>query len=512
MLNQIYILCGIVLYEMLTARVPFDADTPVSVALKQVQEEPIEPIEYNDQIPVSVNMIILKAMQKNPNCRYQNATEMLEDLSRSLKEPNENFIVMHKASENSPTQKIPTIYDLDKNTERKSQKAEKVSAKEEKKKSKIGQFFAKHKVLKVLVILLICIGLFLGAMFATLSIFSRPDQIQIPNLVVNEAGNPISEEEAIALLDSLGLTNHQIEYQNSDDVEKGYVISQKPEYQENYTINENEEIKLIVSQGSLDEELAEKLKNTKVKLPKKMVGKKQEDLIKELEALTEKMDDENLKVQYEIIEEFNEEVEAGIVTEVDHDGGEEISLDTVIKITVSKGSQYKDVTVKSVINRPEAEAKSTLEALGLVVDVTYEENANKSDGIVTSQSVAANKTVKEGTSITLTVNKLPTKSKLTVNVNLKSLMKYTEPESSQESTNTDSNETTTKTPEVKSAKVVIKVGEDNIYSETKKLTTTDISASYTTSGVKEVKVYVDDVVKYNKSVDFSAGDQTLTVE
>ena len=162
--NRIYIRSGIVLYEMLTARVPFDADTPVSVALKQVQEEPVEPIKYNDQIPVSVNMIILKAMQKDPNYRYQNATEMLEDLSRSLKEPDENFVVMHRTSESSPTQKIPTIYDLDKNTDRKAKKTEKEPSKDGKKKSKVGEFFAKHKVLRVFAILLICVGLFLGAM------------------------------------------------------------------------------------------------------------------------------------------------------------------------------------------------------------------------------------------------------------------------------------------------------------------------------------------------------------
>ncbi len=504
---------GIVLYEMLTARVPFDADTPVSVALKQLQEEPVAPIEYNDKIPVSVNMIILKAMQKDPNCRYQNATEMLEDLTRSLKEPDENFVVMQKATTDSPTQKIPTIYNLDKNTDRKEKKAEVTSEEANKKKGKLGQFFAKHKILRVFVILLICVGLFLGAMFATLSIFSRPSQIQIPNLVANEEGNPMSEEEAIALLEQLGLKNYKIEYENSDEVEKGYVIRQKPEYQENYNVNETEEIQVFVSQGSLDEVLAEKLKNTKVKLPKKMIGKKKDDLIKELEALTEKLEDEDLKIQYEITETFNEEVEAGIVTEVDHDGGEEISLDTILKITVSKGSQYKDVTVVSVINKAEADAKKTLEDLGLSVEVNYEENTNKSDGIVLSQSITANKTVKEGSTITLTVNKLPAKSKVTVNVNLKSLMKYTEPDTTQDSsTNTNANETTNKTPEVKSAKVVIKVGDDNIYSETKKLTTTDITASYTTSGVKEVKVYVDDVVKYNKSVDFSSGDQTITVE
>ena len=251
-----------------------------------------------------------------------------------------------------------------------------------------------------------------------------------------------------------------------------------------------------------------------------MIGKKKEDLIKELEALTEDLDDEDLVLKYEVKEEFNEEVEAGIVTDVDQEGGTEITLDTVVNLTVSKGSQFKDVTVPSVVNKSEAEARSTLEGLGLKVEVTYEENANKSDGIVISQNINANKTVKEGSSISLVVNKQPKKSKVTVNVNLKSLMNYTEPEAPSAPTTTDNttNETnnavtTTPTkPEVKSSKVVIKVGDDTIYSETKKLTTTDITASYTSSGVKDVKVYVDDVVKFNKSVDFSGGDQTVTVE
>jgi len=505
---------GIVLYEMLTARVPFDADTPVSVALKQVQEEPIEPIKYNEEIPNSVNMVILKAMQKNPNYRYQNATEMLEDLTKALKHPEENFVVINKNLGDSPTQKIPTIYDVDLEKDS-SRKAKREEEKDKKKKGKISEFFAKHKVLKALAIILICIGLFLGAMFGTLAIFSRPSQIQIPNLVLDENGNPMSEEKAIALLEELGFENYLIERENSDEVKKGYVIEQTPEFQENYSVNVTEEITIVVSDGSLDEALAEKLKNTKVKLPKKLVGKEKEKLIKELEALTEDFEDEDLVVQYEIVEEFNEEVEAGIVTEVeDYEGGEEITLDTVLNIVVSKGSQYKDVTVPNVINKSEADAKAALEGLGLKVEITYEENENKSDGVVISQSKKANEVVKEGTTVSLVVNKQPTKSKVTVNVNLKSLMDYTEPEP-ETVTNTDENgvkTSTTQTPEVKSAKVVIKVGEDTIYSESKKLTTTSISASYSASGVKEVKVYVDDVVKFNKTVDFSKGNQTLTVE
>ena len=115
---------GIVMYEMLTGRGPFDADTPVSVALKQVQEEPVDPMNYNENIPISVNRIILKAMQKDPNLRYQNATEMLKDLSLALKKPNEDFVVLATRNDDSPTQKIPTIYELEmeKNNDRKAHK------------------------------------------------------------------------------------------------------------------------------------------------------------------------------------------------------------------------------------------------------------------------------------------------------------------------------------------------------------------------------------------------------
>ena len=104
---------GVVMYEMLTGRVPFDADTPVSVALKQVQEEPVDPKTYNSNIPVSVNRIILKAMQKDPNLRYQSATEMIADLKMALKRPDEDFVVLAYRDDDSPTQKVPTIYELE---------------------------------------------------------------------------------------------------------------------------------------------------------------------------------------------------------------------------------------------------------------------------------------------------------------------------------------------------------------------------------------------------------------
>ena len=85
---------GVVMYEMLTGKVPFDADTPVSIALKHMQEEAIEPIEINPEIPTAVNQIVIKAMKKDPIERYQSATEMIRDLTQSLKDPDGDFVII----------------------------------------------------------------------------------------------------------------------------------------------------------------------------------------------------------------------------------------------------------------------------------------------------------------------------------------------------------------------------------------------------------------------------------
>ena len=92
--SDIYSL-GIVMYEMVTGRLPFDADTPVSVALKQIQEIPIAPIQYDKEMPIAVNDIIIKALQKEPRLRYQSATEMLKDLQAVLENP-QSTVVMDK--------------------------------------------------------------------------------------------------------------------------------------------------------------------------------------------------------------------------------------------------------------------------------------------------------------------------------------------------------------------------------------------------------------------------------
>ncbi len=495
---------GVVMYEMVTGRVPFDADTPVSVALKQVQEEPIDPITYTKDLPVSVNRIILKAMQKDPNLRYQNATEMLKDLRMALKRPNEDFVVLALKDDDSPTQKIPTIYELDmeRNNDR---NAPKIGENEQNKKgklAKIKEFYEKHKFLKVLTILAILAIIFVLVGLITVGIIngSRTEQAYLPEEVVNmDEENPLTGDEAKALLEAAGFTNVQIRNESSDTVEVGYVISIEPN-QVNFLYNIDQEIILTVSTGP---EIG--------KLPDQMVGRQQAEVEEELRDLGF----ENLN----ITEETSETVEEGIILSVDPAEGEEIAKSTTINIVVSSGSQYETVTVKSVVGETEANARTILSAISsnLVVEVTYEEDYSEDDGVVISQTVdgrslSGDETVdvRENVTVTLVVNKLPVESTITFNINVASIYaKYNSSSDSDDENASDSEDGSNP----KKVDVVFYIEDMTTSTDRESVSTsnTNYTYSYSSSGTKEVKITVGGIQVYRETLDFSAGDQTITI-
>ena len=406
---------GVVMYEMVTGRVPFDADTPVSVALKHMQEQPEEPIEVNPNVPIAINKIIMRALQKDTTLRYQTATEMLTDLRKALKNPNGDFVDDKEYDPTAATQIINTeMYNNVKNRDNEDQ------AENGKKENKLKRFIKNHKKLSIFIGLILLFSLSLGGTILALNI-TNPPEVNIPNVVgmaKDEAQREVENEK-------LKFSIEKEEY--NKDVPEGFVISQKVDGDTigDFTttpstdrkVKEGTTIKVIVSKGQ-----------EKTTVPK-VIGMKQDEAIKALEAA-------NLKA--EVIEETSKKVEEGYVISQETDANAEAYAGDTVKIHVSTGTGIKQVTVVSVIGQDEATAKKTLTDLGLKVNITYADSTSD-NGKVAKQSLDAGKVVDEGTTITLTVNKVAESKNVKVFINVSKIVGEDNNKANTNSTNSTQN-------------------------------------------------------------------------
>ena len=403
---------GVVLYEMVTGRVPFDADTPVSVALKHMQEKPQEPIEVNPNVPIAVNKIIMKALQKDTNLRYQTATDMLDDLRKALKNPDGDFV---DDEEYDPTAKTQVLHTEMYNNVR----GDKKQNEDNKKDGKFKAFIKKHKKLSIFIGLILLFTLSLGGTMLALNL-TNPAEVDMPNVV------GLSKDEAKQDVEEAKLVFEVASEEYNKDVPEGFVISQKAEDDlgdftttpQNKKVKEGSKVLVKISKGQ-----------EKTTVPN-VEGKEKEEAIKMLE---------DAKLKVEVIEETSKTVKEGYVISQETEPDSEAFAGDTVKIHVSTGTGIKQVTVISVIGQDEATAKSNLENLGLKVNVTYKD-ATSNNGKVTAQSIDANKTVDEGTTITITVNQVAEDREVTVNVAVKKLVEiYFEAQSEEENINRNVN-------------------------------------------------------------------------
>lgn len=442
---------GVVLYEMVTGKVPFDADTPVSVALKHMQEDPEEPAKLNPDIPTSVNKIIMKAMKKDVNLRYASATEMREDLERALKNPEAATGVIQ---DTFATQRV-NLKDI---KEDKRKNKEKKTAF-----GRIKNYFKEHKGIRITLIILSLILAFILSMVITYFVLSsgKTKSVQIPNF----ANMTLEEAKAEALKYNL---NVELEEEKFDtEIEAGKVISQKPPYQESYTVKEGSTVKVIISKG---QELV---------IVPKVIGKTKDEALQELR---------DLGLEVKIEEDYHDEIEKGYVVEQDTAEASEVLAGTIITIKVSLG--IEQVEVPDLSGKTEAEARQAIEAAKLKWKSTTKDNdSSKPNGVVVDQTISAKSMVDKNTEISITVNEFDEIKTATINVNVKSIRKYV-PKYEQDD---EGNDKLTNPPESVTLKIM--VGEDTVYENSVSEDNTNIVKSISGVGVVQVKVYINGIME-----------------
>ena len=454
---------GVVMYEMLTGKVPFDADTPVSVALKHMQEDPKEPIDLNPEIPSAVNQIVIKAMQKEPSARYQNATEMLHDLSKALKDPDGDFVIIEN-KDGGYTRVMQAISDDQINTGKKEEVKTKTN------------FFTEHPKAKIAIIILSLILLFVVVFLITKIAIDGgiKSKVDMPNLVGK------TQAEAEQLANDLGITLEITEVASSD-VEEGKVVSQDPEYTES-KIEKGSTIKINVSKGPEETEMV------------KLEGMKIEDARNTAESLGITLDEQT---------ENSDTVEAGIIIRQDTAVGTLVKSGDTVVVHISAG--VEKVRVPTVLGMDEGTAVATLKNAGLNPKVTYESNEEEDDGKVISQSIDANAETAKNSNIDIVVNKIVKEQKtINVIVDVKSIM------GSSSSQNTNTANETTEAPETVNVTILID-GVERTQNSTSVNNSSYNAYSYTSTGTHDITVRVGSNYTRTRTINFDESDNNRNV-
>ena len=396
---------GIVMYEMITGRVPFDGDTTVAVAIQHLQEEIVKPSVYAPNIPVSFEGIILKCTQKTPDRRYQSMAELLNDLRHALTNPNENFVVIAPLVDNSRTKVIAEedlkeikergftaeddpetdldadVDDIDDEDEDEDDGDDKLlNPKMDKAVTIMGIVTA--------VIILIVVVYLIGSIFGLFR-FGSSKNTETETETQTETETEVemikvigmTVDEAQAKLEDMGITVVVSGTQESDE-EAGTILSQDPK--EGSTIAKNSTVKVVVAGQSTTEA-------DEIDVPS-VVGKTKSEAETAIK---------NAKFNYKETYEYSADVAADVVISQSPASGK-LAEGSTIEIVISQGEQSK--TVPNVFGYAQSAAQSSLTAAGLNYSVKTDYSDSVAEGNVISQDVEAGKTVAPGTTVTITVS------------------------------------------------------------------------------------------------------------
>ncbi len=447
--SDIYSL-GIVMYEMLTGKVPFTGDTPVAVAMKQIEEAPRSICEQVNDVPQCVEGVTFKAMAKETHYRYQSVEALADDLYAILKNPNLDSSAVVSAPSDAGGDATIKIAPVKKREESiplpKKQTERDMPSKKGDKKAVI---FAMITSLLIVGVLTVVFGfMFFGS--------QNTGNIKVPSVM----GMTLEEAEKVAKEN--GAVIEVLEYREGEG-EDGKIIEQSPKA--DMTVATLEKISVVISGKEPSEIVLEDYK-----------GRDFESVEKEL-----------VKMGLKVIKSEEESDSASEGEIIRQSPGARAKLEKGASVTlyVAKAKDEEEVMVPQVVSKTYDEAKSELESAGFKVE-KVEKTSDKTAGTVISQSV--NGGAKKGTTITLTVSKASETSQNPT----------TQPPAAKTKTLTIDLSGYSKPVEIK-----IVTGGRTVSTVTVDPTKTpEYSATLTGTGTKTFEVHIDGIKQVTKTVNF----------
>lgn len=353
---------GVVLYEMLTGRVPYEADTPIAVALKHVKDKLIPPTRYNPSIPPLLESVVMKALQKKPADRYRSVSEMIGDLRMSGGFA--GFGTSRMRQYDFATQVLPPVNEMTSQLEELDEEVQ-----EEEHKGILGTIAKIPQKYILLGSVVIFVVAFLWA-FLSFGNFWSNATVTVPNVV----GKQVSVARNI--LEDNHLRVSVSEVANSE-VPAGKVISQTPASGE--SVKENHPVHLVVSKGAGD-----------LTVP-------------DLSGLTVDQAKQRLKDMGLVLGKITTQEDSskpdGVIISQSPSADGKINKGQLVDVVVNKLSPKK-VTVPSLIGMTLKDARDALSSLE--ISLASINGSTDESSIVTDQSVAAGKDIEQGGFIVLT--------------------------------------------------------------------------------------------------------------
>lgn len=362
---------GVLMFEMLTGKLPFDGDSPVSVAIKQMQTEPEKPREVNPEIPEGLEEIIVRAMKKDPDLRYQTAAEMLRDIDEFKRNPSIVFEYKYFTDDGS-TKYFDTVQE--ENLEGQSKK---------KKWSPTMQILVGVAGACVLLAIIAIVIFFIG-------IKETREEFPMYELIGLKYEDVIKDSEysKVKVVKS--------EEKMSDEYEEGIIIDQNPKAKSSVKVDST--VRVIVSSG-LNKKTIPTVKN----LTQSEAEKKLKEAGFDVTMATK----------------FDNSVDEGKVISTSPEEGEKVKVGSKVTIFISGGTANMPVTVPDLRDKTEAGAKQALLKLKLRPGTITLVDSDKPKGTVVGQNPAKGSKVAEGTLVNMEIsNGNAPKQSVTVSVPL----------------------------------------------------------------------------------------------